>query len=316
MESGAGFAGPLLAGVLIATLGPTLVLWGNAASFLLSATLVIGCVPSLRGGGRTADTASYRDTLARGFRFVLRDPPIRGIFVIGAPLSFLIAPLFAVILPFYLQTSSNNALGLGGTVGAFGGGAVLGALVYGAVGYHWPRRITFLVGVFAIGGSFAVVAALPPVPIMIAALFLSGLISGPNGPLITTIGSSALSLHQGCKWGAQCEKWGHLRALSLVHCPDAVPSGEAGGRCSESAEEPTILQERTPPGLRGSVFGATTAIGYVSGPLGVLLAGGLLQTVGTRPTLLGATAVFFAVALALTWDRGLHELERHDTAPA
>jgi len=265
VESGAGFAGPLLAGVLIATLGPTLVLWGNAASFLLSATLVLGCVPSLRGGAHTADTASYRDTLARGFRFVLRDPPIRGIFVIGAPLSFLIAPLFAVILPFCLQTSSNNALGLGGTVGAFGGGAVLGALVYGAVGYRWPLRITFLIGVFAIGGSFAVVAALPPVPIMImiVALFLSGLISGPNGPLITT-----------------------------------------------------ILQERTPPELRGSVFGATTATGYVSGPLGVLLAGGLLQTVGTRPTLLGATAVFLAVALALTCDRGLHELERHDTAPA
>ena len=52
------------------------------------------------------------------------------------------------------------------------------------------------------------------------------------------LGSSALSLHQGCEWGAQCEKWGHLRALPLVHCPDAVPSGEAGGRCSESAEEP------------------------------------------------------------------------------
>lgn len=50
-------------------------------------------------------------------------------------------------------------------------------------------------------------------------------------------GSYALSLHQGCEWGAQCEKWGHLRALSLVHCPDAVPSGEAGGRCSESAKE-------------------------------------------------------------------------------
>ena len=257
VESGAGFAGPLLAGVLIATLGPTLVLWGNAASFLLSATLVIGCVPSLRGGARTADTASYRDTLVRSFRFVLRDPPIRGIFVIGAPLSFLIAPLFAVILPFYLQTSSNNALGLGGTVGAFGGGAVLGALVYGAVGYRWPRRITFLVGVFAIGGSFAVVAALPPVPIMIAALFLSGLISGPNGPLITT-----------------------------------------------------ILQERTPPDLRGSVSGATTAIGFTSGPLGVLLAGASLQTLGTRPTLLGATALFLVVALALTCDRGLRELDR------
>jgi len=257
VESGAGFAGPLLAGVLIATLGPTLVLWGNAASFLLSAILVLGCVPTVGATVRVDAVASYRDTLARGLRFVLRDPPIRGIFVIGAPLNLLIAPLFAVILPFYIQTSGDNALGLGATIGAFSGGAVLGAILYGAVGYRWPRRPTFLVGVFAIGASFAVVAALPPVPIMIAALFLSGLISGPNGPMVTT-----------------------------------------------------ILQERTPPDLRGSVFGATTAIGFASGPLGVLLAGGLLQTIGTRPTLLGATALFLAVALALTFDRGLRELDR------
>jgi MFS family permease len=257
VESGAGLAGPLLAGVLIAALGPTLVLWGNAASFLLSAALVLGCVPRLRGAAFAADNARYRETLVRGFRFVLRDPVIRGIFVIGAPLNLMIAPLFAVILPFYIQTSGDNALNLGATIGAFGGGAVLGALAYGAVGHRWPRRITFLIGVFAIGSSFAVVAALPSVPIMIASLFLSGLISGPNGPLINT-----------------------------------------------------ILQECMPPELRGSVFGATTAIGYASGPLGVLLAGVLLQAIGTRPTLLGATALFLAVALALTFDRGLRELDR------
>lgn len=262
VESGAGFAGPILAGALIAILGPTPVLWGNAASFLLSATLVIGCVPPPRARIRADRTASYRDTLARGFRFVLRDPPIRGIFVIGAPLNFLIAPLFAVVLPFYFQRGGDNALGLGGTIGAFGGGAVLGAILYGVVGHRWPRRSVFLVGVFAIGGSFAVVAALPPVPVMIAALFLSGLISGPNGPMIAT-----------------------------------------------------ILQERTPPDLRGSVFGATTAIGFASGPLGVLLAGASLQALGTRPTLLGATALFLAVALVLTFDRGLHELDRPQSSP-
>ena len=162
-----------------------------------------------------------------------------------------------MILPFIIQTGGDSALGLGATVGAFGGGAVLGALGYGAVGHRWPRRPVFLVGVFAIGASFAVVAALPPLPIMVASLFLSGLISGPNGPMIAT-----------------------------------------------------TLQERTPPPLRGSVFGATTAIGFASGPLGVLVAGGLLQTLGTRPTLLAATALFLAVALMLTFDRGLRELDR------
>lgn len=257
VESGAGFAGPLLAGTLIALFGPALVLWGNAASFLISVLLVLGCVPVARGEAVVGETASYREDLATGFRFVLRDPPLRAIFVVGAPIAFVLAPLFAVILPYHLQTTTNNALGLGGTIGAFGGGAVLGALLYGAIGHRWPRRHTFLIGVFAIWGAFAVVAVLPPVPIMIAALFLGGLISGPNGPLITT-----------------------------------------------------ILQERTPTALRGRVFGATTALSFAGGPLGVLVAGGLLQTIGTQPTLLGGTAIFLAVAVVLALDRGLHELDQ------
>lgn len=217
--------------MLIAPLGPAPVLWGNAASFLLSALLVLGCVPPLRGEAAAGETSSYREDLAIGFRFVLRDPPIRAIFVIGAPIGFALSPLFAVILPYHLQTTASNALGLGAVIGAFGGGAVLGALLYGAIGHRWPRLLTFVVGVFAIWGAFAIIAALPPVPVMIAALFLGGLISGPNGPLITT-----------------------------------------------------ILQERTPPTLRGRVFGATTAIGFAGGPLGVLATGGLLQTIGTQLT--------------------------------
>src|SRR5690606_28204641 len=40
VESGAQFAGPLLAGVLIALVGPENVLWMNAASFGLSALLI------------------------------------------------------------------------------------------------------------------------------------------------------------------------------------------------------------------------------------------------------------------------------------
>ncbi len=86
-------------------------------------------------------------------------------------------------------------------------------------------------------------------------------------------GSSAFSLHQGGEWGAQGAKWGHLRALPLVHCPDAVPSGEAGGRCSESAEEP--IREPFKPlaqELRGGLLVATGLHADIE-PLPVLING-------------------------------------------
>lgn len=256
IESGAQFAGPIVAGLLIATLGPATVLWFDAATFLISALLVAVAVPTLRLHADEQPTNGYLADLTAGMRFVLRDPPIRSIFISATVISFLFSPLFGVILPFYIKATYESATGLGLIIGAFGGGGVLGALVYAAGAHRLPRRATFVGGVFAICGGFIALTPLPPLPLMIAAFFLAGLLSGPNGPLI-----------------------------------------------------PTILQERTPQALRGRVFGATTAIGYAGAPLGVLVAGALLQTVGVQPVLIGSAAIFSAVALALAFDRGLYVLD-------
>ncbi len=133
---------------------------------------------------------------------------------------------------------------------------MVGAVVFGAVGHRLPRRGTFVVGVFAIGAAIAALAALPPVPVMVGAMLLGGLIAGPNGPLVST-----------------------------------------------------VLQERTPPELRGRVFGTTTAVGFAAAPLGVLVAGYLVQAIGVQATLVGITTIFLGVAVALALDRGLRELD-------
>ena len=256
IESGAQFAGPILAGLLIAALGPATVLWFDAATFLISALLVAVAVPTLHIDASEQPANGYLADLTAGVRFVLHDPPIRSIFVSATVISFLFSPLFGVVLPFYIKTTYESATGLGLIIGAFGGGGVLGALVYAAGAHRLPRRATFVGGVFAICGGFIALTPLPPLPLMIAAFFLAGLLSGPNGPLI-----------------------------------------------------PTILQERTPPALRGRVFGATTAIGYAGAPLGVLVAGALLQTVGVQSVLIGSAVIFSVVALALAFDRGLYVLD-------
>ncbi len=246
IESGSQLLGPALAGVLVSGLGANNVLWVDAATYAASAALIAAAVPPATS---TAERTArwYRHDLVEGLRFVFRDPPIRAIFVSATVLNFLISPLLAVILPVYMKETYNSAASLGLVIAAFGGGSVLGT-----IGDRVARRSTFIAGVAGIGAAIATLAALPPVPVMVGAMLLGGMISGPNGPLVST-----------------------------------------------------VLQERTPEGLLGRVSGTTTAIGFAAAPLGVAVAGYVVDAIGVRPTLIGSAILFLGVICALVYDHGL-----------
>lgn len=258
-ESGAQFAGPVLAGVLLTWLGPNMVLWADAATFAVSALSIAAFVPAQAVAA--AATEDYFSALTEGLQFVRHDRPLRTIFVSATVLNFLISPALAVVLPFYVKTVYNDPLLLGVIVGAFGGGSVLGAVIFGIFAQRLPQRGTFIVGVAAIGSAFSILAVLPPLPVLVGTMLLGGVVSGPNGPLVAT-----------------------------------------------------ILQERTPAPLRGRVFGTTTALGFAAAPLGVAIAGFLIDAVGVQITVTGMAALFFIVTVSLIGDRGLHELSvrRHN----
>ena len=78
-----------------------------------------------------------------------------------------------------------------------------------------------------------VLATTPSLPVLVGALALVGLVSGPINPLVAT-----------------------------------------------------IRHERIPAELRGCVFGTFSAIALVAQPLGLLLAGFLVDGIGFRPTVL------------------------------
>ncbi len=345
IESGSGLVGPLLAGLLIATLSAGNVLLVDALSFALSALLVALLIPRVMarhtesrtqdaengndrfttedtertendkigivGGGQSgatvgllnpeipltaptdplsatqrggtventqypilntqADSASRvlrpesetfdEDRLSvwqafrAGVAYVWSDGPLRAIFGSAVLLNFLLAPVFGLLLPVYMRDVAQSAVGLGAVIAAFGGGSVLGAIVYGAWGHRWSRRVTFLVGVVAIGLGVLGVALLPPIPLMVGSFFLAGLIAGPNGPLINT-----------------------------------------------------ITQERTPAPMRGRVLSIVNAMCFAGGPAGFLVAGWLLSTIGLQPTFIAAGALFALTGVVLAFDGGLKEL--------
>ncbi|HEU5159179.1 MAG TPA: MFS transporter [Streptosporangiaceae bacterium] len=197
VSRGARMVGAPLAGVLIAVfgatrLGPVALLFVDAATFLVSA-LLIGCgVP--RAGHDAAPPAGGRDLdgylarLREGLAFLWREPVLRALSVMILVTNMLNVGWAQVLLPVYTREVLGDPRALGLLLGVYGGGAMVGALAYGAVGARLPRRKTyascFLAGSVPVMLVFAVQA---PFVALIGVQALSGLVSGALNPLISVV---------------------------------------------------------------------------------------------------------------------------------
>jgi MFS family permease len=185
----ASLLGPPLAGLLIVAVGPSDVLWLDAATFAVSAGLVATLVPA-RGGsadGRGRDRDPYLDEVRAGLRFLRDDRLVRSMAVTGTAVNFLVAPLFGVLLPVYARTAFGNARDLGVMIAGFGAGSLVGSIVFGAVGPRLPRRPTLIGTVLVAGAPFWVLSAEPPLPVGVVALVVDGVAVGALNPLAGTI---------------------------------------------------------------------------------------------------------------------------------
>lgn len=72
-------------------------------------------------------------------------------------------------------------------VGAYGGGLVAGSLGYGIVGARVGRRLVASLGFAGTGFAFAAVATAPPLPVILIALAIGGVASGPINPIAFTV---------------------------------------------------------------------------------------------------------------------------------
>ncbi len=78
-----------------------------------------------------------------------------------------------------------------------------------------------------------------------------------------------------------------------------------------------VMQVRTPPRLRGRVIGVLTAVAYAAGPFGYLLAGPLVDGIGTEATMLAFASMFVVLAVVALRLPVLHEADEigPDTRP-
>lgn len=188
IQQGATLAGAPLGGVLIAATGATNALWLDATSFLVSAGLVVALVPRPRraapaeGDGGGHFFAELRD----GLRFLWQRPLVRALIAMVL-LSNLVEAPGPVVLAVLAREDYGGAADFGLLVGALGGGALAGALAYTVLGHRLPRRRTFLVCFAGVPLGYLALAAVPPLPVAIAALVFAGFAAGPINPLIFTV---------------------------------------------------------------------------------------------------------------------------------
>jgi predicted MFS family arabinose efflux permease len=221
--------GAPLAGILIATLGAANVLWVDAASFVLAAVLVATAVAA--EPVEVAERRPYLQDLREGLRTLLGDPVLRTFLVVASVGNMLAAPIALVCLPVYANQVLDSAPALGLTVAAYGVGGIAGALLLEPAVRLLGRMRAYFVSWVLWAGLYFAIAALPPLPIMIAVLLATG--------------------------------------LSVAAPIEAL-----------------VRQERTPAELRARVFATQMAALTVAAPVGVIVAGFLVDAIGLRPAML------------------------------
>jgi MFS family permease len=205
--------GPPLAGGLIAVFGASNVLWVDAATFAVSALAIAAAVPVPERRDEPGDREGYLTELWAGLRSIRCDRLIFTIVVAAVAFNFLDSPVFSVVLPVYAERFFGSAVALGTMLAGFGGGALLGAVLYGAVGHRLSRRATFMVALAVLGLPYWVLTTMPPLPVAVAALAVLGLAGGPLNPIIfTTVQERVPAAMLGRAIGA-------LYALALAAAP-------------------------------------------------------------------------------------------------
>ncbi len=161
-------AAPLLAGLLITSIGLYGVAFLDFATFLFStATLLIASIPSGAAGG--ASRPSYRRDIPFGWRYIFGHAGLAALLLMFSAVNFSSELATVVFTPLVLSFSTPAALGLilsVGGVGMIGGSAAMSL-------WGGPRRPALGAAAFAALGGMAVAAAglTVRVPLLAAAAF-------------------------------------------------------------------------------------------------------------------------------------------------
>ncbi|RIK36445.1 MAG: hypothetical protein DCC58_19245 [Chloroflexi bacterium] len=181
--------GPPAAGVLIALLGTSNVLWIDAATFGVSAAIVALAIPNIRHTSepRAKGQLAIFSDLSEGLRFIRADQLILAAMVTFALGAMLAEPLYGVILPVYADQLLGSALDLGIIYSALGIGSIAGNIVFATFSYRLPRRFTLVSGWVVRAVSFWIFLLEPRLWTIVVMMVVNGLMFEPTNAIFQTL---------------------------------------------------------------------------------------------------------------------------------
>ena len=211
----ASVIGPLGAAALVTVVGAPLALAIDAASFAVALLVIAAGVPA--SFGRAQDDADageaahgYLHRLKEGARFVRKDGLLTSIIGMVAVTNLLDAALSGVLLAVWARGQHGGGGLMGVVVAVMSAGAVIGTIVATTAGHRLPRRATFTVSFFLIGGPrFAVLGLGAPLWLVLAVVFVGGIGTGTINPILGAVEleripehlrARVLSLINSCAW--------------------------------------------------------------------------------------------------------------------
>lgn len=188
IQRGAFLLGAPLAGLVIATAGVDAALWIDAASFVLSAALVVALVPATASAieSERPAMASFREDLLVGLAFIRRDALMTCLIVQVSLMNFVDA-MVGLITPIYAVEVYGSASALGLMMAAHGAGAVVTTLLFAAIGHRLPRRSVYIAAFVLAGVPLFALTLTPALAVVLAALVVRGFGAGPLNPILMTI---------------------------------------------------------------------------------------------------------------------------------
>lgn len=189
IERGSRLIGAPLSGLLIAWMGTENVLWLDAASFFISAG-IIGAVINVQKPVQHEEQeqgGKYFDELREGLRFIYTDKLMLAIVVMIMLTNFLDAIYSGVVQPVFVKQVYGQALDLGLLIAANGAGAVIGALIFSAIGPRLPRHAVFVFGFVLTSLRFFLFATYPSIWIAIPLVVFASLGAGPLNPILGAV---------------------------------------------------------------------------------------------------------------------------------
>lgn len=193
VQRSASMVGAAVAGVLIGVLGAPGALYVNAATFAVSALMIAVFIPRMprpaaSGAEQPAESsAGYWRGFAEGLRWLWSNALLRGIVLLVMVTNAIDTAGLTVLFPVYAAERLGSASALGFMVACFAGGALLGAVLFAAVGHRASGRGLFVL-FFVLAGvpPYLAMAFDVPLPVLLAVLAFSGLAAGGINPMMST----------------------------------------------------------------------------------------------------------------------------------